>query len=99
MALADFGRLVEGLRRVDRLFDNVRKLQDGQEALADRLLDIERRLAAIETREELLVEKMASRASEAATSVVNANLVDMARRLGALEERSRLAGEGKKQIE
>ena len=95
MALADFGRMIELFRRIDRLFENVQKLQIGQEALGDRLLEVERRLATLENREELMVERMGTRASEAATAVVNANLMDMARRLGALEERSR----GAKQIE
>ena len=95
MALADFGRMIELFRRIDRLFENVQKLQIGQEALGDRLREVERRLATLENREELMVERMGTRASEAATAVVNANLMDMARRLGALEERSR----GAKQIE
>lgn len=99
MALAGIGRLWEVLRRVDRLFENVGKLQDGQEALADRLLDIEKRLSAIENREELMIERMGTRASEAATAVVNNNMMDMARRLGALEERGRVTGKGRKQIE
>lgn len=99
MALAGIGRLWEVLRRVDRLFENVGKLQDGQEALADRLLNIEKRLAILENREELMVERMGTRASEAATAVVNHNMMDMARRLGALEERGRIAGKARKQIE
>ena len=99
MALAGIGRLWEVLRRVDRLFENVGKLQDGQEALADRLLAIERRLSALENREELMIERMGSRASEAATAVVNHNVADMARRLRALEERGRPGGRSRKQIE
>ena len=100
MALADFGRLIDVLRRVDRLFENVQKLQVGQEALGDRLLDLERRLTALENREELLIEKMGNRASEAATAVVNHNMMDLARRLGALEERIREVGdEGRKRLE
>ena len=89
MALAGVGRLIEVLRRIDRLFENIQKLQAGQEALGDRLLEVERRLSKLENREELLIEKMGTRASEAATAVMNANMMDMARRLGALEERSR----------
>jgi hypothetical protein len=100
MALSDIGKMIDVLRRVDRLFETILKLQVGQEALADRVLEIERRLATLENREELLIEKMGSRASEAATAVVNNNMMDMARRLGVLEERSRLAGPGgPKQIE
>ena len=88
MALADIGRMIEVLRRVDRLFETIQKLQVGQEALGDRLLEVEQRLSKLENREELLIEKMGTRASEAATAVMNANMMDMARRLGALEERS-----------
>ena len=87
--------MVEVFRRIERLFENVQKLQIGQEALGDRFLEVERRLATLGNREELMIERMGTRASEAATAVVNANLMDMARRLGALEERSR----GPKQIE
>ena len=95
MALAGIGRLIDVLRRVDRLFENIQKIQVGQEALGDRLLEVEQRLSKLENREELLIEKMGTRASEAATAVMNANMMDLARRLGALEERSR----GIKQIE
>ena len=100
MALADLGRMIDVLRRVDRLFENVQKLQVGQEALGDRLLELERRVTTLENREELLVEKMGSRASEAATAVMNQNMMDMARRIGALEERIRhLGNEERKRIE
>lgn len=99
MALAGVGRFWEILRRVDRLFENVGKLQDGQEAITDRLLEIEKRLSALENREELMIERMGTRASEAATAVVNHNMMDMARRLGALEERSVVVGRGRKRIE
>ena len=99
MALAGVGRFWEVLRRVDRLFENVGKLQDGQEAITDRLLTIEKRLSALENREELMIERMGTRASEAATAVVNLNVSDMARRLGVLEERSLVVGRSKKKIE
>ena len=89
MALADIGRLIDVLRRVDRLFENVQKLQIGQETLGHRILDLERRVAYLENREELLIEKMGNRASEAATAVMNQNMMDMARRIGVLEERIR----------
>jgi uncharacterized protein (DUF2164 family) len=94
MALADIGRMIDVLRRVDRLFETVQKLQIGHEALGDRLLDLEKRVWTLENREELLIEKMGVRASEAATAVMNQNLMDMARRIGALEERMRNLGGG-----
>jgi hypothetical protein len=99
-SLGYIGRVIEVIRRVDRLFENVSKLQTGHDVLADRIFDLERRVTALESREELLVERMGNRASEAATGVVNGTIMEMARRLGGLEERVRsLGAEGQKRIE
>ena len=96
MAIPGLGRAIDTIRRIDRLFENIRKLQESNEALADRVLDIERRLAALENREEVLIERMGHRASEAASGVVTNHLVDLARRLGRLEERTRRSDEPKR---
>jgi hypothetical protein len=51
----------------------------------DKLRQLERRVSAIEGREELLVEKTWSAAAVAASDAVTHELLDMSRRIGALE--------------
>jgi hypothetical protein len=53
------------------------------------LRGLEKRVAALEGREELLVEKTRAAAAVAASSAVTQYLVDMSRRIGVLE-----AGQG-----
>ena len=61
----------------------------GLAALRDELQQLERRVTALEGREELLIERTRSAATVAASSAVTQHLVDMSRRIGALE-----AGQG-----
>jgi hypothetical protein len=82
-------------RRVEDLFTDVAKLVQGLTAARDELRDLERRVAALEGREELLVERTRTAAAMAASGAVTRELVDMSRRIGALEERSG----GQKRIE
>ncbi|MGE4045071.1 MAG: hypothetical protein AB7F35_09455, partial [Acetobacteraceae bacterium] len=76
-------------RRVEDLFQDVAKLVQGLAAVRDELRQLERRVAAPELREELLVGKARSAAAAAASGAVTQTLVEMSRRIGALE-----AGQG-----
>ncbi len=57
--------------------------------MRDELRQLERRVSALENREELLVEKTPSAAAAAASNAVTHELVDMSRHISALE-----AGQG-----
>jgi hypothetical protein len=85
MALPILGSIWQLARRVEDLFQDVAKLVQGLAAARDELRDLERRVTALEGREELLAEKTRTAASIAASSVVTQHLVDMSRRIGALE--------------
>ena len=76
-------------RRIENIFQDVAKLVHGLAALRDELQQLERRVTALEGREELLIERTRSAATVAASSAVTQHLVDMSRRIGALE-----AGQG-----
>ena len=93
MALPILGSIWQLARRVEDLFRDVAKLVDGLAATRDELRELEKRVASLEDREELLIEKARSAAGVAASSAVTTHLVDMSRRIGALE-----AG-GQKRIE
>ena len=56
----------------------------GLAKLRDELIDLEKRVTALEGRKELLVEKTRTAASVAAGIAVTTHLVDMSRRIGAL---------------
>jgi hypothetical protein len=89
MALGSIGPVFQLLRRLDRFLEatenNIRTL----EKVIEELRALEKRVAALEGREELLVEKTRAAAAVAASSAVTQHLVDMSRRIGALE-----AGQG-----
>jgi phage shock protein A len=72
-------------RRVENIFQDVEKLVRGVAALRDELRDLEKRVATLEGREELLVEKAKGAVAGAASAVVMQSVADMARRIGALE--------------
>ena len=95
MAIPVLGGIWQLARRVENLFQDVAKLVQGLAAVRDELQQLERRVSALENREELLVEKTRSAATVAASSAVTHELVDMSRRIGALEARQG----GQRQIE
>jgi phage shock protein A len=85
MAISVLGSIWQVARRVEEIFQDVAKLVQGLAVVRDELRDLERRIAALENREELLIEKTKTAASVAASSAVTQHLVDMSRRIGALE--------------
>jgi hypothetical protein len=85
MAVPLLGGIWQLARRVENLFQDVAKLVQGLAAVRDELRQLERRVSALENREELLVEKTRSAAAVAASNAVTHELVDMSRRIGALE--------------
>ena len=89
MAIPVLGGIWQLARRVENLFQDVAKLVQGLAAVSDELRQLERRVSALEGREELFVEKTRSAAAAAASNAVTHELVDMSRRIGALE-----AGQG-----
>ena len=68
MALPILGSIWQLARRVEDLFQDVAKLVQGLAAVRDELHDLEKRVTALEGREELLVEKTRTAASVAASS-------------------------------
>ena len=95
MAIPVLGGIWQLARRVENLFQDVAKLVQGLAAVSDELRQLERRVSALEGREELLVEKTRSAAAVAASNAVTHELVDISRRIGALE-----AGQGgQRQVE
>ena len=89
MAIPVLGGIWQLARRIENIFQDVAKLVHGLAALRDELQQLERRVTALEGREELLIERTRSAATVAASSAVTQHLVDMSRRIGALE-----AGQG-----
>jgi hypothetical protein len=85
MAIPIVGSVWQLARRVENIFQDVEKLVQGMKALRDELHQLEKRVTALEGREELLVEKAKGAASGAASAVVMQSVADMARRIGALE--------------
>jgi hypothetical protein len=85
MAIPVLGGIWQLARRVEELFTDVAKLVEGLAAARDELRALERRVTALEGREELLVEKAKGAAAGAASAVVMQSVADMARRIGALE--------------
>ena len=85
MALSVLTGIWQLTRRIDSIFQDVAQLVQGLSAVRDELKQLERRVAALEVREELLIEKTRTAASVAASSAVTQHLVDMSRRIGALE--------------
>jgi hypothetical protein len=80
--LAPFWQLA---RRVEDIFKDVEQLMVGMKAMREQLSRLDRRVSALETREELLIEKTRTAAATAASGAVTTHLVDMSRRIGALE--------------
>lgn len=89
MAIPVLGGIWQLARRIENIFQDVAKLVHGLAALRDELQQLERRVTALEGREELLIERTRSAATVAASSAVTQHLMDMSRRIGALE-----AGQG-----
>ncbi len=77
-----FWRLV---RRVDDVFQKVDNTVRALDRLADEVRALEKRVASLEGREELLIEKSRAAAAVAASGAVTTHLVDMSRRIGVLE--------------
>jgi hypothetical protein len=84
-ALPILGSIWQLARRVDDMFRDVAKLVDGLAATQDELRELEKHVASLRAREELLIEKARSAAGVAASSAVTTHLVDLSRRIGALE--------------
>jgi LDH2 family malate/lactate/ureidoglycolate dehydrogenase len=95
MAIPGFDKLWRLVRRVDDVFQKVDNTTRALDRITDELRAVEKRVAALEGREELLVEKARSAAGAAASSAVTQNLVEVSRRIGVLEERNG----GQKRIE
>jgi hypothetical protein len=92
------GGVLSVVRRVDRLFDNVDKVQSGLEKLADRVRTLEDRMTALEANQEKLITEARTAAAVAASGAVMQHLVDMSRRLGAAEEQARRLGAIEEQL-
>jgi len=84
--LAPFWQLA---RRVEDIFRDVEQLMVGMKALREEISRLDKRVSALETREELLVEKTRTAAATAASGAVTTHLVEMSRRLGAVEAAQR----------
>jgi hypothetical protein len=89
VAIPGISLLWQLARRVEKVFEEVDNANRGLAKLRDEMNELEKRVTALEGREELLVEKTRTAASVAASSAVTTHLVDMSRRIGALE-----AGQG-----
>jgi hypothetical protein len=89
MAIPILGSIWQLARRVENLFEDVGKLVQSVGAVREELRDLEKRVSALEGREELLIEKTRTAAAVAASGLVNTHLVDISRRIGVLE-----AGQG-----
>lgn len=76
MAIPVLGGIWQLARRVESLFQDVAKLVQALAAVRDELRQLERRVSALEGREELLVEKTRSAAAVAASNAVTHELVD-----------------------
>ena len=85
MALPGVGGIISVIRRIDRLFDNVEKVQSGLERLDDRVRAIEARLTLLEAGQKELLTEARAAASVAAAGAVTQHLVEMSRRIGMLE--------------
>jgi BMFP domain-containing protein YqiC len=68
MAIPDLGLLWQLVRRFEDLFEKVENATRGIAKARDDLADLERRITALESREELLVEKTRSAAAVAASN-------------------------------
>ncbi|MFT8247127.1 hypothetical protein [Roseomonas sp. BN140053] len=78
-------------QRVDRAFEVQEKHGKALERLTDQIAEMQRRLDALELREEVVIAKAQGAAAAAATSAAAVSMADLARRLGAMEERGRMA--------
>lgn len=85
MAIPGFDQLWRLVRRLDDVFVKVDNTTRAIDRLTDELRAAELRIATLEAREELLVEKTRAAAAVAASNAMTHELVDMARRIGALE--------------
>ncbi len=89
MALRDLGIVWRLARRIEDLFERVDNATRSIQALRESFGEIEKRVAALEAREDLVIEKTKAAAAVAASNAVTHHLIDMSRRIGALE-----AGQG-----
>jgi phage shock protein A len=78
MALPSTGLIWQLARRIEDVFEKVDNATRGLAKLRDELVELEKRVAALENREELLVEKTRTAAAMAASAAVNHHLVDLA---------------------
>jgi hypothetical protein len=85
MALPSIGLIWQLARRIEDVFEKVDNATRGLTKLRDDLIDLEKRVTALENREELLIEKTRTAAAVAASGAVTNHLVDLARRVGGLE--------------
>jgi chromosome segregation ATPase len=86
MAIPGVSLLWQLARRVEKVFEEVDNANRGLAKLRDELNDLEKRVAALEGREELLIEKTRTAAAVAASGAVTQHLVDMSRRIGRLRQ-------------
>jgi hypothetical protein len=85
VAVPLLGTVWQLARRAEDLFTDVAKLVQGLATARQELHDLEKRVSALEGREDLLIERAKGAASGAASAVVMQSVADMARRIGALE--------------
>jgi hypothetical protein len=90
LAIPGVSLLWQLARRVEKVFEEVDNANRGLAKLRDELNDLEKRVSALENREELLIEKTRTAAAVAASGAVTQHLVDMSRRIGALEGQRRI---------
>jgi len=85
LAIPGVGGVISVVRRIDRLFENVEKVQTGLERLGEQVRTLEHRLTALEAGQRELITEARAAAAVAAAGAVTQHLVDMSRRIGALE--------------
>jgi hypothetical protein len=89
MVIPGFDQLWRLVRRLDDVFVKVDNTTRAIDRLTDELRAAEMRIATLEAREELLVEKTRAAAAVAASNAVTHELVDMARRIGRWRQGAR----------
>jgi peptidoglycan hydrolase CwlO-like protein len=81
--------VVEILRKLDRLVTLDAKLAEAVQRLSSDIAVLRDRVAALESREEVLVARAQGAAAAAAATTAATSTSDLARRIGVLEERTR----------
>ncbi|WP_426959262.1 hypothetical protein [Muricoccus radiodurans] len=84
------GNLLKLVRSVDRAFEVQEKHGAAIQKLTDGIAALEKRVTALEMREEVVIARCEGAAAASATSAAAVAMADLARRLGAMEERGRL---------